>query len=554
MRLRVWGAALAALLLTSACTAKGGSDDADGVRTLRVLAGSELADMEGVLAASAERTGVRLELEYTGTLDGTERIAGAAGADAEAEDGAAAEEGEAFDAVWFPSNRYLHLVDQGRALVHTETSVMVSPVVFGVVGPRAEELGWADGGQNASVTGVTWGDVARAVSEEGLTYGMSNPAASNSGFSALIGAASAMADTGSALEADDVERVGPDLAEFFSGQEMTAGSSGWLMEEFVRRQSREGAAVDGVVNYESVLMPHTAEGGSGGGGEPLVLVYPEDGVVTADYPLTLLAGASEETAAAYEEAVADLLDAEAQSDIVELTSRRPVTSDVPAGDFPDLVELPFPAHRDVVDDLVAAYFAELRRPSRTVYVLDVSGSMAGQRIEDLRTALVALTGVEEGSLSERAQSFQDREEVTLLPFSDEPGEPSTFVLEPGSSDGARADLAAEAAALETGGETAAYDAVEQAFSLLADGADDGYLMSVVLMTDGEVNQGSSLDELVGDLADLPTEVAAVPVFPVLFGESDTEEMETLALVSGGRVFDARQMDLERVFREIRGYQ
>lgn len=53
---------------------------------------------------------------------------------------------------------------------------------------------------------------------------------------------------------------------------------------------------------------------------------------------------------------------------------------------------------------------------------------------------------------------------------------------------------------------------------------------------------------------VPPEMAAVPVFPVLFGESDTEEMETLALVSGGRVFDARQMDLERVFREIRGYQ
>lgn len=544
MRARAWGAAaLVTLLAASGCTDEGGVFG--GGPTLRVLAGSELADMEDVLAASAERTGVRLELEYTGTLDGTERVAAAG------DDGVLSEDGEPFDAVWFPSNRYLHLVDQERSLVDTETSVMVSPVVFGVVESRAAEVGWVDDGQ---VRGVTWADVAEAVAEDGLTYGMSNPAASNSGFSALIGAASAMADTGAALEAGDVERVGPDLAEFFSGQEMTAGSSGWLMEEFVRRQDREGAAVDGVVNYESVLLSHAASGE----GQPLTLVYPEDGVVTADYPLTLLAGASEETAEHYDEVVADLLGTEAQSDIVEQTFRRPVSAEVSAEvdaeDFPDLVELPFPARREVVDDLVAAYFAELRRPSRTVYVLDVSGSMDGQRIQDLRTALVALTGADEGSLSERAQVFQDREEVTLLPFSTEPWEPSTFTLEPGSSEEVRADLAAEVAALEVGGETAAYDAVAEAFSLLEKGGNDDYLMSVVLMTDGEVNQGSSLDELVGEMADLPAKVASVPVYPVLFGESDSEEMETLALVSGGRVFDARQMELERIFREIRGYQ
>lgn len=537
----MWGAAaLVILTAVSGCTAGGGGDGGGGDRTLRVLAGSELADMEEVLTASAERTGVRLELEYTGTLDGTERVAAGGG-------GVVSEDGEPFDALWFPSNRYLHLVDQGRSLVDTETSVMVSPVVFGVVESRAEGLGWGDDGL---VSGVTWEDVAGAVSEDGLTYGMSNPAASNSGFSALIGAASAMADTGAALEAGDVERVGPELAEFFSGQGLTAGSSGWLMEEFVRRQSREGAAVDGVVNYESMLMSHAASGE----GEPLVLVYPEDGVVTADYPLTLLAGASDEAAADYEDVVADLLGPEAQRDIVERTFRRPVSADVDAEGFPDLVELPFPARREVVDDLVAAYFAELRRPSRTVYVLDVSGSMKGQRIEDLRTALVALTGAGEGSLSERAQVFQDREEVTLLPFSTEPGDPSTFVLEPDSPDEGRAGLAAEVAALEADGETAAYDAVAEAFSLLARGGGEDHMMSVVLMTDGEVNQGSSLDDLVGEMADLPSELTSVPVFPVLFGESNTEEMETLALVSGGRVFDARQMELERIFREIRGYQ
>ncbi|WP_431890685.1 VWA domain-containing protein [Nocardiopsis alba] len=533
-RTRAGAGALAVLLAVSACSFIEGAGAAG---TLRVLAGSELADMEPLLAESAERTGVELVLDYSGTLDGTERVL-AGGV-------------EDYDAVWFPSNRYLHLADGDRSSVRDETSVMLSPVVLGVSASRAEGLGWVDG--DGSVSGVTWEDVTLAVEEEGLTYGMSSPAASNSGFSALIGAASAMADSGAALEREDVAGVEGRLAAFFSGQELTAGSSGWLMEEFERRRrdvSGSGAvAPDGVVNYESVLLSYVPDSGE----DPLVLVYPEDGVVTADYPLTLLADASDEAAAAYERVVADLTSAEVQARIAETTFRRPVAAGVSERGFPSVVELPFPARREVVDELVSAYFSELRRPARTVYVLDVSGSMSGSRISGLRRALTVLTGADEGPLSSRGQVFQEREEVTLLPFSDEPGEPVSFVVEPEGADSARRGLAEEIAALEVGGETAAYDAVEAAYSLLEEAGEDGYLSSVVLMTDGEVNRGLDLDGLLASLDGLPSHAAAAPVFTVLFGEADAEEMERLSSRTGGRVFDARDLDLEEVFREIRGY-
>jgi Ca-activated chloride channel family protein len=44
------------------------------------------------------------------------------------------------------------------------------------------------------------------------------------------------------------------------------------------------------------------------------------------------------------------------------------------------------------------------------------------------------------------------------------------------------------------------------------------------------------------------------VFPVLFGESAVREMEDVAAVTGGKVFDARAASLQEVFKEIRGYQ
>ncbi|MBR8742485.1 VWA domain-containing protein [Nocardiopsis sp. MG754419] len=520
------------LLASTACTAE------DGTATLRVLAGSEVADMEPLLAAATERTGVRLELEYAGTLDGTERVVAGRGAD--------------FDAVWFPSNRYLHLVDEERSAIHTETSVMLSPVVMGVWESRAEAFGWTV--EDGALPHLTWEDITDAVVEDGLTYGMSSPAASNSGFSALVGATAAMADTGAALEREDVADVEDRLREFFSGQGLTAGSSGWLMDAFVARRDSEAesehSALDGVLNYESVLLSR----GTDVAGDDLALVYPEDGVVTADYPLTLLAGASEGAVDAYERIVADLLSEEVQAEIAATTFRRPVVAGAADRDPPPVVELPFPAQREVVEDLVATYFAELRRPARTVYVLDVSGSMAGDRIDDLRGALTALSGADEGPLSSRGQAFQEREEVTLLPFADRPEEPRTFVVEPEGSEEVRADLSERIARLETGGETAAYDAVDRAYGLLEEAGEDDHLLSVVLMTDGEVNQGMGLEELFGSLDGLPAHVAAAPVFTVLFGEADAGELERLSSRTGGRVFDARELELEEVFREIRGYQ
>ncbi|WP_028647259.1 VWA domain-containing protein [Nocardiopsis sp. CNT312] len=523
--------ALGAATLALALTAAGCSVPAPFSNTLRVLAGSEIADLEPLLEEVGERTGVTVELDYSGTLDGLDRVA--------------AGDTGTYDAVWFASNRYLHLHPGGRDAVDTETPVMVSPVILGVAQSRARELGWSDG------TEVTWSDVAEAVQEEDLTYGMTNPGASNSGFSALIGVASALADTGAALESGDVERVRPELVEFFQGQEVFSGSSGWLADAFERR-AREGRPVDAMINYESVLL---SMNGAGVLEEPLTLVHPADGAVTANYPLTLLADPSEEVRSAYGRLVGDLLSEETQRRIADDTLRRPASPEAALSvDVPPLVELPFPARLDVVDGLVAEYVSELRRPARTVYVLDASGSMEGKRLEDLKSALEALTGADGGSLTERTQAFQEREEVTLLPFSTTAHEPSTFVMEPGETESVLADLVEEVRSLEADGDTAAYDALRGAYTLLDRAPDDGHLRSVVLMTDGEVNLGSTLEEFRAFREGLPREVAAAPVFTVLFGESHVGEMEDLAEMTGGRVFDAREQELEQVFREIRGYQ
>jgi Ca-activated chloride channel homolog len=501
---------------------------------LRVLAGSELADLTPVLEEAAKATGVTVRFSFTGTLDGAESVA----------DGTA---DQGFDAVWFSSNRYLELLPDAAKRLGKPTKVMSSPVVLGLPTSKVRELGW-DGKR------VGWAEIAEAAGQKRFTYGMTDPSTSNSGFSALVGVASALTGGGSALDAAAIASVAPRLKDFFSAQTLSAGSSGWLSEAYRRRARGEdpGAKVDGLLNYESVLLSLNAANALP---EPLTLVYPNDGVVTADYPLTLLGSAREDARGAYDRLSTHLRTPDVQRRISELTGRRPAGPEVQLDarfTVRDLVELPFPGTGSAVDGLVTAYFDQLRRPSRTLYVLDTSGSMEGERIDALRQAVVGLTGADT-TLSGKFSKFHGREQVTLLPFNGVPLAAREFTV---TGDAELAQIKDAAQGLEAEGGTAIYSSLRQGYDVLRGQAagDPDRFTSIVLMTDGENTSGDGFSAFSAFHQGLDPVLRGVPVFPVLFGESATDEMDQVAAMSGGKVFDARSRTLAEAFKEIRGYQ
>ena len=237
---------------------------------------------------------------------------------------------------------------------------------------------------------------------------MTNPAASNSGLTALIGVASALSGSSDALDAGQIDKEA--LRAFFKGQAMTAGSSGFLAEAYVRAQD----TVDGIVNYESVLLSLNAGGELK---EPLVLIYPKEGIVTADYPLMLL---NKDKRDAWQSVVDYLRTPEVQQRIMTETGRRPAIPGVALDSrFPTdtLIELPYPAKLETIDALITAYLDEERKPASAVFVLDVSGSMEGERLDGLKAAMRALTGTDT-TLTGKFARFRAREEVTIILFSD----------------------------------------------------------------------------------------------------------------------------------------
>jgi Ca-activated chloride channel family protein len=530
------GAAAGCLTLTactngSPTTIKPPAGPAPAPYTLHVLASSELVDMGRILNQAQQATGVTVKLTPTGTLEGTQTVLeGWAGS---------------YQAIWFASDNYFALHPGGLAKLDASYRIMSSPVVLGLQTPVAQRLGWIG-------KPVSWADIAAAAAARKFTFGMTDPNLSNSSFSALASAATALVGEGAALQESEIPAAVRALRGLFGGQPLKRASSGWLADSY---RDHGTPPVDGLIDYESVLLSLNATGKLR---EPLTLIYPSDGVITATYPFSLLASASAKAKSAYTRLVNYLLSPPVQQQIMQQTSRRPATLSVrldAALSSHPLFELPFPGTIGVVNDLLAAYNGKLRRPARTVYVLDTSGSMAGSRIAELKKALDYLTGARTSPAAKFAQ-FQEREQATLLPFSTTPGTPHTVNIPAQNPGSALAQIRSDVDSLTAGGWTAIYSALETAYTIITKqaAADPNRITTIVLLTDGENNRSDSMRAFTAFYHRLPPAIAAVPVFPVLFGEARRTEMSAIADLTGGYVSDARTQSLTSVFVAIRGNQ
>lgn len=512
-------------LLSLAGLAACGAGSRSEANTLHVLAGSEVKDMEPILADMEKETGVHLEFEYMGTLDGTEALL-------------AAQDGGAWDATWFPSNRYLSLFPEASGLVDRSTSIMRSPVVLGLLPEAADRLGWTEAAP------PTWQEVVDAVGAGELAYGMTSPVASNSGFTTLVEAATALSGTGSVLQEADIATATPALETFAGGQHMAAGSSGWLADEFARQPGN----IDGIFNYESVLRGLTVDG------EKLVIVIPSAGVVTADYPLSLLTGASPEEAANFDAVVEYLMRDDVQQRIAEATLRR--TTATPPSMDATVFELPFPATLGTVQQLLGAWVSSIKKPSNMVFAIDTSGSMDEDRMVELQDALGVLSG-QQGGESSHFLTLQPRERITLLEFATDVKSTETveIPLDPAGYDAALQELDQIFNEYWANGYTAIYETLQAALETALRDSSGEMISSVVLFTDGESNRGATPSEFENWYAQWVAEnpeAQSIPVYVIVFGEANFDELSGIAGLTGGRAFDAKG-DLTAVFREIRGY-
>jgi len=249
--------------------------------------------------------------------------------------------------------------------------------------------------------------------------------------------------------------------------------------------------------------------------------------------------------------------------LMTATFRRPVTPDVPLdADFPKalIVELTFPSDIGVVDRILDSYLSEQRRPAHSYFLLDVSGSMEGARLSQLETALRTLVGGD-SSLTGRFARFQPRERVSLATFSNAIIDRQEFDMGTAAQAPAvRASIGQYVNGLQAGGPTALFSSLHEVYLSALEArksggaAEAGRYFSIVVMTDGQSNAGEKLSDFDRFYRGLPPADRDIKVFPIVFGEADRGQLDAIAQLTGGRVFDGNTAALSAVFKEIRGYQ
>ena len=523
-----------AVLGFSACLGVGGGQTAgtgqeadtvigNGRQSLRILSGSENQELEPILEDFSRESGIRVEMTYQGSLDIMRVL----------------EQDEiAYDAVWPASSLWLNVGDTGHRVKHGE-SVSISPVVFGIRQSLAEELGFV--GREVSVR-----DILDAITAGKLKFCMTSATQSNSGASAYIGFLYALLGNPDMITEEDLEngQLQSDIQALLSGVDRSSGSSDWLKDMFL-----EGG-YDAMVNYECLIIQANEELESRGE-ETLYVVYPYDGLTLADSPLGYVDNGDDDKETAFLELQEYLLSEDVQNEIQRTGRRTGYTGisdenrDVFRTDWgvqPDRVlsTMRMPS-TDVLFQALNLYQTDFKKPSLSIYCLHYSGSMSGKGNEQLVAAMEQLL-IQENAEKNFLQASKD--EVNVLIFFDDQ------VLAEHTAVGCGTGLDAlydKVESQDTGSGTDMYVAAEEALQVLSHYDLSQYTPAVILMTDGM--SGGSFDAFMEQYQELGEDV---PVFSIMFGDADSEQLEELAEATNARVFDGRE-DLIDAFRKVKGY-
>jgi len=448
------------------------------------------------------------------------------------------------DAVWPANALWITLGDKTRKIAHSK-SIFTSPVVFGVRKAKALELGWT--GKDVTVK-----DILGAIKSKRLNFMMTSATQSNSGASAYLGFLYALLGNPEVIRSEDLEKpeIATQIQDLMGGINRSSGSSGWLKELFLKSPD-----ADAMVNYEAVLI-ETNQELIANGEEPLTLVYPMDGLVIADSPLGFNSTKSKEKEEKFLAFQQWLLKPESQAKLAALGRRTGLGGDITDADKsvfnPDWginadrlispIRLP---SEEVIQKSLQLYQTGYRKPSFTILALDYSGSMGGTGEEQLEEAMKKLLDQQEAQKYLLQAGSRDR--WVLIPFS------NTLIGEivgEGNASSVLDGLYRELESQSPGGGTDIHSPLIRGLQILKEEPTlERYIPALILMTDGIHNSGPDLAAFRQAYEEAGLDV---PVFSIVFGEADSSQLEPLAELSRGRVFDGRK-DLIKAFRTVKGY-
>lgn len=344
----------------------------------------------------------------------------------------------------------------------------------------------------------------------------------------------------------------PKTLEFVNAVEKTVRYYGEGELSVIQRAAQEGPKyLDAFVTPEQLVVAFN----TGVFGKPpakLVALYPAEGTLWADHPLALLETPAlttnqRRTFQAFREYLAS---ADAQKEILRVGYRpADLNLSLTGADSPltaangvdpvqpqTTLQLPPP---DVVS-VVQNAWALAKRRTNVILVVDTSGSMRGDKLTNVQTALRTFI----------AQIPSDQEKLGLVEFNSN----VTHIIELDTLAKNRAALNREVDSLQANGNTAFLDGVRTAYRRLQQTGDPDRINAIVAMTDGRENASRVTLQQLTDEVRAGNQKVPVIIFSVAYGsDADIKFLETLSNASGGQVRTGTPETIRELYKILSSY-
>ncbi|MGZ9224269.1 MAG: VWA domain-containing protein [Anaerolineales bacterium] len=469
-------------------------------------------------------------------------------------------EGTLQPTVWSPaSSVYIPVANSEWKKSHaddlvtgTPKDLVLSPVVIAMWRPMAQALGWPS-------KALGWEDVAQlAISEEGWSeyghpewgpfkFGHTHPAYSNSGIVSII--AETYAGLGKQRGLTESDLRSAELKEFMTGVESSIIHYGTSTGFFGERMFERGPSyLSAAVLYENLIVAQETKRINGQSAQiPVVAIYPKEGTFWSNHPYVIVnapwvTAEQKEAAQVFE---TFLLDKPQQLKSLEY-GFRPADPSIPLSAPLDSEHGVDPTQPQTILEVpsapviegIQALWRQTKKPVDLIVVMDISGSMEGDKITTARSSLLQFV-----------QKLDDRDRLRIDLFSTD-----VSTLTPLTPIGEkRQQVLDSVSGIFEQGNTSLYDASLRAYQELQVEGDPKHIRAIVVLSDGQdTASGATLQQVIDQIQATESEGGnAIKVFTIAFGsDADKIVLEAIANPSGGRQYDSSPENIQKIYDEI----
>lgn len=450
----------------------------------------------------------------------------------------------------------------GNPLIKETHNLVLSPVIIAMWKPMAEALGWGSFEEIKTIEEgeevvtqqekqISWYDILTLVNNpEGwgaynyphwgsFKFGHTHPEYSNSGLISLLAIAYAGAEKQRGLTLSDIED--PKVQAFLQNIEQSIVHYGRSTGFFGRKMYKAGPEyLSAAILYENMVIEsydkkhHLPF--------PIVAIYPKEGTFWSDHPIGIverewLTPEHREAAKIY----IDFLLAKAQQEKAMVYGFRPADPSIALSDKfgkeygvdPTQPKTKLSVPKANVIYALLDLWKEHKKHANVVLVLDTSGSMKGEKIQNARQGAISFL-----------QAMTEKDKVSVISFN------STaywIIQDMTVTADNKQQIKGMIETLYAGGSTALYDSLLTAKDYLNQ-EEDSYINAIVLLSDGEDTASKST---LAEVFPIKVESKYIPIFPIAYGEgADKNTLESIAEHTKTKVYTGKPQDIIEIFHEI----